>query len=276
MTTRVRLFVTGSCEHKALHASLRSLFAGERLEIESEFSPEWSFTSTRVPPYLSGEKSRAARLVAALVADIEPALSDREVPDLLIAVDDLELWNSDQPEHVVSYFKRTIEEHLAGHPWSSSDRARACERVRSRCSLHLLRPMVEAHFFGDPAALARAGVTGTSSFDPSVIDVESFHVDDPEYMACLVGDCAPGVLDKSVHPKWYMRHLTGHVYKETREGAAALAGLEWGAVLENGLHARFARSMIADIAEKLGVDNPCAGETAPETALKWHGVLRNA
>jgi hypothetical protein len=276
MTTLVRLFVTGSCEHKALHISLRSLFAGSRVEFDPVFSPEWSFTSTRVPHYLSGEKSRAARLAAALVADVEPALSERDVPDLLIAVDDVELWNTDQPAHLVAYFKATILEHLQRHPWSPSDRARAVERVRSRCSLHLLKPMLESHFFGDPAALVRAGAVKPNRFDAASTDVEAFSVTDSEYTACAVGDCAPGALDKSAHPKWYLRHLTDHAYKETRGGAAALGALAWSAVLENGTHARFARSLIADIAAKLSVDNPCTGELAPETELKPNGVLRNA
>jgi hypothetical protein len=276
MKTRVRLFVTGTCEREALHASLRSVFADQPVEFEREFSPEWGFTSTRVPTYLPGEKSRAARLAAALVADVDPALSDREVPDLLIAIDDLELCNVDQAQHVVAYFRSAVHEHLGQRRWSASDRTRAVERVRERCSLHLLKPMVEAYFFGDRAALARAGAMRPSLFDPIANDVESFAVSDAGYRDCAAFDCASRTLDKAMHPKRYLRHLTDHVYKETRGGADALAALAWGGVLDNHEHARFARSLIADIAEKLDVPNPCAGGCAPETELKPRGLLRNA
>ena len=276
MKARVRLFVTGTCEREALHASLRSVFADQSIDFEREFSPEWSFTSTRVPAYLPGEKSRAARLAAALVADVDPALSVGEVPDLLIAIDDLELCNVDQAQHVVAYFRSAVHEHLEQRTWSASDRSRAVERVRERCSFHLLKPMVESYLFGDPAALARAGATRPSLFDPIANDVESFAVDDADYRDCVAFDCASRTLDKTMHPKRYLRHLTDHAYKETRGGAAALAALAWGSVLEDPAHARFARSLIADIAEKLDVPNPCAGGCAPETELKPQGLLRNA
>ena len=45
--------------------------------------------------------------------------------------------------------------------------------------------------------------------------------------------------------------------------------------LSTSLSSLFA-SLIADIAAKLEVDNPCTGELAPETELKPNGVLRNA
>jgi hypothetical protein len=276
MKTRVRLFVTGSCEHKALHVSLRSLFADHPVEFESEFSPEWSFTSTRVPAYLPGEKSRAARLVAALVADVGPSLSDREIPDLLIAIDDLELWNVDQAQHVVAYFRAAVDEHVQQRPWSASDRTRALERVRERCSLHFLKPMVESYLFGEPAALTRAGAIRPSLFDAATNDVESFIVADVDYQDCVLGECASRAPEKMMHPKRYLRHLTGHAYKETRGGAEALAGLAWDGILEKGAHARFARSLIADIAAQLDVPNPCKGGCASETELKARGLLRNA
>jgi hypothetical protein len=228
------------------------------------------------PGYLPGQKSRAARLVAALVADVDPSLSDREVPDLLIAIDDLELLNVDQAQHVVAYFRDAALEHLQQRRWSTSDRTRALERVRERCSLHLLKPMVESYFFGEPTALTRAGAIRPSLFDAITNDVESFTVADAEYQDCALGECASHTPEKMMHPKRYLRHLTGHMYKETRGGADALARLAWGGVLKNGAHARFVRSLIADIAAKLDVPNPCEGRCAPETELKPRGLLRNA
>jgi hypothetical protein len=276
MKTCIRLFVTGSCEHKALHVSLRSLFADYPVEFEREFSPEWSFTSARLPAYLRGEKSRAARLVAALVADVDPSLSDREVPDLLIAIDDLELCNVDQAQHVVAYFRAAVDEHVQQRSWSASDRTRALSRVRERCSLHFLKPMLESYFFGERAALTRAGAIRPSLFDPVTHDVESFIVADTDYQNCELGECASRTPERMMHPKRYLRHLTDHAYQETRGGADALAGLAWSAVLANGAHARFARSLIADIAAQLDVPNPCEGGCAPETDLKARGLLRNA
>jgi hypothetical protein len=226
--------------------------------------------------HLPGEKSRAARLVAALVADIDPSLSDREIPDLIIAIDDLELWNVDQAQHVVAYFRAAVDEHVQQRPWSASDRTRALERVRERCSLHFLKPMVESYFFGEPAALTRAGAIRPSLFDAATNDVESFIVADVDYQDCVLGKCASRAPEKMMHPKRYLRHLTGHAYKETRGGAEALAGLAWSGVLKKDAHARFARSLIADIAAKLDVPNPCKGGCASETELKARALLRNA
>src|SRR5262249_40839772 len=156
------------------------------------------------------------RLVAALVADVDPSLSDREVPDLLIAIDDMELWNVDQAQHVVAYFRAAVHEHLQQRPWSASDRTRALTRVRERCSLHLLKPRGESSFSGEPAALSRAGAIRPSLFDAITNDVESFAVADADYQDCALGECASRTPEQMMHPKRYLRHLTGHAYKETR------------------------------------------------------------
>ncbi len=57
------------------------------------------------------------------------------------------------------------------------------QNVRERCSFHLMAPMTEAYFFGEAAALKRAGaMRNPSRFDRQVCDPEAFTVADSRYL----------------------------------------------------------------------------------------------
>ncbi|HEY0138642.1 MAG TPA: hypothetical protein VGB85_31375, partial [Nannocystis sp.] len=95
------------------------------------------------------------------------------------------------------------------------------------------------------------------------------------------------------HPKRYLGYLTdagldGKArYEETTHGKAALADLDWPVVVRGDgrepAAARFARSMLADLADMLGpspyLPEAEALEPADCHALTWppphHNVLRN-
>ena len=87
------------------------------------------------------------------------------------------------------------------------------------------------------------------------------------------------------HPKAYLSWLCQEPtdkkcsrYDETKGGAEALAKLDWSALLGDPVAAPFARAMIHDIAEALGVEAPFPGEVAPSTArseLPAAPALRN-
>jgi hypothetical protein len=104
-------------------------------------------------------------------------------PELVIGVEDLELANIHQPEVVTRCIRRGVDDYFVRHPLGSSrteDRYR--ERLRTRCSFHLLVPMPEAYFFGERAALERAGVAADVRERLCCEDLEAFETDDPEFI----------------------------------------------------------------------------------------------
>lgn len=265
---RVALLVTGKTE-EALHQSLKRLFP----DVEFVMRPRRDgFTSGPLPPtpllHTLGTAPRPTdveRLAEALIAEVEPGRRDQKPPDLVVLVDDLELENQDWPERAIEHVRTAVRTHLEQHPWpSATSRERAYERVRERCSFHLFAPMVEAYFFREPAALARAGATRASRFDASAADVEiRFEVNDPDFLAppdrSREEKLPPwATANRARHPKHYLQFLcdpTGtepRAYVETKGGQAALRDLDWPAVLAAEEHVRFMRSLIHDLADALG------------------------
>jgi hypothetical protein len=141
--------------------------------------------------------------------------------------------------------------------------------------------MAEAYFFGEPAALGRAKATRAHRFDPGARDLEDFEVDDPDYLAPAPAGAPWNTTPRHRHPKHYVQFLcdpTGtqpRAYRETHEGLAALAQLDWPAVLQHEQYGAFARALIDDLADALDVSTPCPGLCAPLTARKGDGLLRN-
>lgn len=276
----VTLFVTGRLEEGALADSLRQVFGG----VELTTHKLEGFTSNRLPRERStDEKRRYADAIAGrLVGEAFPGRTGKP-PDLVIAVDDLELANQDQPEVVVEHLAGAVRDHVERH-FQAGARDRAYETVRRRCSFHLLCPMVEAYFFGEPAALTRAGAVRPSLFAEATTDVEAFDVDDAAFLA------PPDVDDKHdwrrsdrrKHPKRYLKFLSDadangdSKYAETHGGADALRTLAWSGVLRHQDRARFARSLFEDLAEGLGRSSPYPGDVAEVTWCRGRsGILRN-
>jgi hypothetical protein len=292
---RVALLVTGETE-EALIQSLERIFP----EVKFLKLPRFEgFTSRPLesPPRLHAKgtarrQTRVEVLAATLVATVEPGKRDREPPDLVALVDDLELDNQAWPERAVEHVRTAVDTLLEKKDWPTArTRERAYERVRERCSFHLLVPMVEAYFFREPAALTRAGATRASLFDASAADVETrFEVNDPDFTAPPNrprNEALPpwATANRRQHPKHYLQFLcdpTGKIeraYVETKGGQAALRNLDWDAVLAPQGHVCFLRSFIHDLADALGeyaIAERFAGETHP---LTWppppNNLLRN-
>jgi hypothetical protein len=254
---RVALLVTGDVEKRALHLSLGRIFP------EAAFEPQQldGFTSVELPAEPTFDPARpslAEKLAAALVSAVDPGRSG--VPaDLAFLVDDLELFNARVPERAVHHIRVAVERHIEAR-WPSADRrGRSAGLVRERCSFHLLSPMVEAYFFGEPAALERAGATRPARIDPRVSDVEDFVTDDPDFLAPPDGKHPVWAkAQRARHPKRYLQFLCDpegdnpRAYRETKGGHEALRSLDWRAVLDPPSHVRFARAFLADLAEALG------------------------
>jgi hypothetical protein len=261
MTVTIGLITTGQCEHLALPESLTRMFADDDVEFRALFrGPADSLTSCFVsyPAPRSKAPSIADRLVQRMAAELER----RHGPDFVIAVDDLELDNVDTPDHVTGVVRDAVAHAIGDVPTHSQ-----LARFRDRCSFHLLCPMVEAYFYGEPAALERAGANASKSLTLVGTHLEDF----------TSGDMAFITSGGNVkHPKHYLKFLSQDSYKETRGGKSALATLDWAQVFAHqppGL--AFAHALFEDIADALGAASPFPGKAHPATERRQNGVLRN-
>ncbi len=287
MTTRVQLIVTGELERLGLHLSLRRLFPAPGADVQ--FLPplkSQDFTSNRVGRPLTGPeatRSLAATLARSLVSTVHPGRGGTLQADLVLAVDDLELVNADQPGHVIDYFRHAVRACVEDLYPAAATRERVYRTLSERGSFHFPAPMAEPYFFGEPAALVRAKANPVlNRFDPAARDVEDFEVDDPAYLAPAPPGAAWSAEPRHRHPKHYIRYLCDpmgqrpRAYRETHEGLAALQVLDWKRVLHNPEHAAFARSLVEDIADALNVPSPCPGPCSLLTARgSGEGLLRN-
>lgn len=281
MSQRVGLLVTGKCEERGLGGSLERVFTDVRFEVLDRIE---SFTSADLREFPEEDvPSTLMKFAASLGAAVE-----EDPPDLIVAIDDLELVNAPHPELVAQRMREAVQRHLQRHAWpSEATRQKVLQRVRERCSFHLFAPMVEAYFFADPEALVRAGGTRLARLDASSPDLESFRTDDPEY---LRHPDVPhqqkkkswAIPERARHPKHYLRFLCEPTqphtdkYVEARGGAAALSQLAWGGVFAHAERVRLARSLFEDISDRLGVPHPFPGQGHPATAnFRAARVLRN-
>jgi hypothetical protein len=221
----IGLLTTGECEHRALGASLRRVFQGAELEIVAPFrKPVPSITSNHLSyPGPASGPTHIDKLVGSMLA----ALDDKDAPDFVFAVDDLELPNVATAHHVTRLVSDAFRRTLGGTPTH-----RELARIRERCSFHLLCPMLEAYFYGEPAALTRAGAQSQAILlSRQLEDFES-----GEIAFLVTSDVRehpwrrPG---RARHPKRYLSYLIDPLdaglteYKESRDGVRALETLDW-------------------------------------------------
>jgi hypothetical protein len=280
--SRVQLVVTGEMERDALAASLRHAFP----EHELDFFPAQKvhdFTSSRLgrhPGRVPGQKTRAQPMAQAIVSAFAPGRFLDVAPDLVLAVDDLELANVDQPHVVTEYLAREIELTIKDRNFLPSDETRVRELLRDRASFHLFVPMPESYFYAEAAALARAGAKTASRFDVAQHDTEGFEVDDPDYRQWLAKR-APNAIEPHRHPKQYLRYLCDphanieRAYRETKEGMRALETLSWSEVTARAARECYARALLEDFADGIGASWESPGPVAPLTARRSGGLLRN-
>ena len=265
MATRIGLITTGDCEHRALPGSLRRFFK----EIDVEFVSVGARCSDSVtsrhltyPAPTTGVPTLVDKLVARMTAEIER----RDAPDFVVVIDDLELVNRATPQDVVALFRDSARRQLAQAPTH-----RRAERFQQRCSFHLFAPMLEAYFFGEPAALTRAGAKGPAFLDPTR-PLEDFMSADIAYLASTTS-----ALDAQ-HPKLYLRFLAAPGgYRETKGGCAALETLDWSQVFRHPAdRLEFACSLFDDLCDALEVVSPLPTRgTQHLTARRSGGVMRN-
>ncbi|MFY0574515.1 hypothetical protein ACN28S_09305 [Cystobacter fuscus] len=280
--SRVQLVVTGEMERVALAVSLRHSFPAHQLDFLQTQKVQ-DFTSNRLGPHpgrVPGQKTRAQEMAQAIVSALEPGRYPDAIPDMVLAVDDLELVNVDQPHVVTEYLAREIELTIKDRKLSLASETRVRERLRSRASFHLFVPMPEAYFYAEPAALKRAGAKAASRFDVAQHDTEAFEVDDSDYRQWLQKQ-KPNAVEPHRHPKQYLRYLCDpnasieRAYRETKEGALALAKLARSKVTARQERENYARALLEDFAEGIGANWQSPGPVAPLTARRSGGLLRN-
>lgn len=309
---KVAILPTGRMEWKALPSALNRLFPEHEFYAVPEqhlFDSKGPFdgvTSSRLT--LGPTPQNAITLIEKAAQE---ALGDRTRPaaDLVVIVDDLELANLDQPGTVMEVMKHAATHHLGCDRVSrvATIHDRTTTALANKVSFHLAVPMIESWLFGDPEALATAGVPrhpGPLLVGPHL---EDFYTGDPGYLAAGENDCPqwnargkkrkerPKWLgqDRARHPKGYLQWLcrdgqaascTG--YEEMHGGAAGLGALRWEALLaQPGLS--YLAAMLEDLTFKLGgktlsglIPATQMGDTAQRavTSLQRrpaHNVLRN-
>lgn len=306
---RVALIPTGRTEWHGLPVALQRLFSEHDFYVlpsEADFGstgPFDGFTSTRLTENHEGEYLPEAA-ISLVESAAQEALGDRRrrAADVVVVLDDLELANRHRPARVVRVFRRAVEHHLAG--LHAQVRRQTEVALRARVSFHLIVPMIEAWFFGDPQALRAAGVPdgvdpildGTSLEDFLVTsDVFYVHADE-EYCPCWIArgrrkkDRPKWLGDqRECHPKGYLQWLcldSGATnctsYDESGKGADALKALDLNVLRTNpGLH--YLNALLEDLAEALGAQlpppwPPIFPDDPPATRLPMRprtNVLRN-
>ncbi len=305
---RVALLPTGRTEWHGLPVALGNLFPAhefyvlpDEVDFRSMRGPFHGFTSFTLTEKHENEYllETATNLVELAAGEALGDGHDREAADVVVVLEDLELANRHQPARAVRVFRRTVEHHLEG---MQGARRRTETALRERVSFHLIVPMIEAWFFGDPQALRVAGVPDGVEPLLDSADLEDFLTTrDVRYVGatevacpCWVArgkkkaDCPKWLgRQREYHPKGYLQWLCHDggaknctSYDESGAGAEALKRLDWKALLDNpGL--RYLGALVEDLAHALREPLPPmrpADGAPPATSLSarpQNNVLRN-
>lgn len=275
----VQLIVTGDMEQRSLHRSLGRLFpkdgAGELVDWRPPIKHN-EVTTHRLLPLSTrrGPSAPMQKLAQALATEsLQGKVKAHAAPALVLALCDVEVHNHDQIGLIVTHLREALTQHLS--TFESQTRARHAERLRTRCSFHLARPMTEAWLFGDPHALRRLGVAPGRPHLRSR-DWEDFESIDPAWLPrCAAIDALhhnhkqEPWWREATHPKRYLTFLTDEAdpYDEVLHGAPALEGLDWPALPVDPSATPYLRALIDDIADALGLPSPLSpGHPAPLTS----------
>lgn len=231
---RILLVTTGRMERAGLGPALSSHFRGTHEFVLSQRDSD-GFTSARLPVrgLIEREDSTLRRLVATMASGVTlDRRGDRF--DFVVALDDLELTNADQPELVVDALAKAVDAHVERYASHSNSGAaeRLVKRLREKVSFHLTVPMTESWFFADPPALTRAGVVAAREIHTDHDRFEEFSTSDVSFLR----ERGEQYRD---HPKRYVEHLCERsgvedvTYQETRGGVTALRALDFERALEH-------------------------------------------
>ncbi len=246
---RLDLIVTGELEFRALGPALVRWGEASGIAIEiGQVHKVPSITNVAIPrrePWAKGLLGKTDEVVRTMLA----ALDANQPPDLVLFVDDLEIHNAGNAEAVHGVLRAEIDRRMLN--------AAQALRLRTSASVHLAVPMIEAWFFGDPAALAAAGSKeGCGRWDLNG-DPERFEVVDAEFAAWHV-EKFPNSPEGfgARHPKRYLDFLCRpQRYREVESsrwrgptGQVALVNLDWEVVTSEAPRMNHLRELFEDLA----------------------------
>ncbi|MGK3970063.1 hypothetical protein WMF38_31215 [Sorangium sp. So ce118] len=309
---------TGVMELRGLAGALKQLFPGHDFysvprvlgRPGRDAEPFDQSNTYRVSPASleEGLKTNRTTLVQILAGSVFPP--GPKAADLALVLDDLELFNLDQPQVVIEAVRSTVRAHVKRQEPEIARELGQC--LRARASYHLAVPMTESWLFADPQGPANSGVSvaATVRLKPG-IDPEHFETDDADYSADTGASCAqlldrnrrrhesrkaPWVLapqpypwcTRERHPKAYLQWLLRDPHenactrwKEGKQGADSLKKLDWSAALSTPHHCTWLRALVDDLADGLGEPFPVPGADSPCAQLTErkrrdaNAVLRN-
>lgn len=299
----VGLIPTGKMELRALGLALQQIFPGHKFETISknrlERLPFPGFTSNHTLALYGGP---LRELVGAMVAAAMNRPDRSKTPDLVVVVEDAELFHCGNPEDIVTTFRGATQNYLQETYGAG---ARVHQVLRTKVSFHIVMPMIESWLFADPEGPRNAGASFPADWRRD-LDPERFLTEDSLYLtddgssceafrskskqqpAWLPTPTSPLLGRSSEHPKWYLSWLCRNPeskncsnYRETKEGANALGKINWKSVLGHPEHCTFLRSLIEDLRNGLGTEPSCElphGREAACTSLAAapaDRVLRN-
>jgi hypothetical protein len=150
---RVQLITTGEMEQRALGRSLHRLFPDHKFVSAARLDGFTSAPLPPAPPLPAGVQLNLDKFVANLIGAFAPGnRRDRDRPDFVVAVEDVELVNADDPARITASLREALQRRLDA--WLANARAldRLREDLQSKVSFHLMAPMTEAYFFADSEA----------------------------------------------------------------------------------------------------------------------------
>jgi hypothetical protein len=269
-----------------------------------------SFTARHKPSATADAPTNLVKLVQELAGQVYPRR--RGAADLAVVVDDLELFNVDQPAMIAAAVHQAVRGHVERAILPSHEKVELARCLRERASFHLAVPMTEAWFFADVRSMTTNGVPAdrAAHLRPSV-DPEGFETDDAAFSVDDGTACAtmadrnrrrredrrpPWLIAPQADAPWFVRERHPKAYlqwlcrdpsansctswREAKAGAEALRELSFAAALANPSHCAYARALVDDLADALGEPPPFApgGVIAPLTSRKRPGAtaaLRN-
>jgi hypothetical protein len=283
----VALIPTGNLEHAAIAEALGPLFPDDTFLVRPPEQHLNGFTSRDVAGLAANPSGPVPTelddLVAELVNAIFPGRRGERI-DFAVVVEDLELVNDHQPELVLRVFRDAVERYIQA-TWPQTSSPRFAE-VRERCSFHLFRPMTEAYFFGEPAALQRAGAVQPPHLSAG-LDLEQFRTTDSTFLALPPRtDRISDMPNRERHPKSYLHYLCDPTladrrrrYRETHGGVDALRTLDWQQVISVPPHCPFLHAFLDDLTAALNRALPFVHQAHTDPRTRFPGstarILRN-
>lgn len=284
----VALIPTGSMEHAALAESFNRLFPDHTFVTYPPEQHLTGFTSRSVAPLVAAPFGPVSTELEELAKELVNAIFHRRRGergfDFAFVVEDLELVNDHQPDLVLQVFRDAVDRYIQ-QTWTQ-DSTPISARVRDRCSFHLFRSMTEAYFYGEPAALQRAGAVNLPQLPPG-LDLEQFHmVDAPFWWLPQKTDRIGDMPGRFRHPKSYLHYLCDPTltnksarYRETRGGVDALRTLDWARVLGSEPHCPFLHALLDDLTVALNSPLPFVNLAHADQRYRFPGpqnrILRN-